>query len=336
MEFLYSDTILAFLQKARERAKTILKDEVGLRVRGSRFFYNGYSYPLVILLFEDDRKLGYFDPNFYEIGLNKEVMLRDDLDDIIRHELAHYITWIIHGPVRDHGKEFHDICRQYGWNKEISLATSIAAPQQSRIASKIKKLLSLASSANRFEAEQATVKANELLMKHNIDHLSEESEMRVRRLITSKRASAKLQSIATILRTFLVYPVLNRGQESVSLEVFGVRENIEVAEYVAHFLDREFDSLWKESGLKGAASKNSFFRGIADGYCKRAPSQEHGLIKVENALMHALPMAYPHLSSKYTKYRHCKDGSRLGQMRGKSLTIKEGISSFDGDIKYLE
>lgn len=339
MEFLYSDTILAFVQTVKKRAKAILKDEMGLRVRGDRFYYNDHSYPLVILLFEDSNKLGYFDPNFYEIGLNKELMFREGTDEILRHELAHYITWIVHGPVQEHGEAFRAICKRFGWGEAVMRASSPLPPSTrhpSRVAIKIKKLLSLASSANHFEAELATLKANELLMKHNVEHISTESEMRVKRLLSSKRTSVKLQAIAAILRTFLVYPVLNRGKESASLEVFGMGENIEVAEYVAHFLDGEFDRLWKASGLKGAASKNSFFRGLADGYCKKAPSKKQGLVKVEHALIQGLPMAYPHLLNRRSSYRHCKEGAELGRLRGRSLTIREGIGSSNSNMKYIE
>jgi predicted SprT family Zn-dependent metalloprotease len=43
--------------------------------------------------------LGYFDPNFYELGFHECLMHsnRELLQNIIKHELAHYITFINYG-----------------------------------------------------------------------------------------------------------------------------------------------------------------------------------------------------------------------------------------------
>ena len=50
--------------------------------------------------------LGYFDPNFYELGFHECLMhsSREQLQDIIRHELAHYMTFIEYGAgIQQHG-----------------------------------------------------------------------------------------------------------------------------------------------------------------------------------------------------------------------------------------
>jgi hypothetical protein len=358
--FLYSQTILTYLTRIKFLAKEILKCEMNLQVRGERFAIKNISYPLNFVVFEGNTRLGYFDHETFEIGINRNVLLMtkaEDLKNLLRHELAHYIIFIKFGnTVAAHGAEFRELCKTFYWGEDVFSASSQALTEAAeeplplndeKILSKIRKILALTSSSNPHEAEQATIKANTLLTKYNLREIqslnpsySEEQkeDMCVKRILKKNRSSAKLSSITSILRTFYVYPVLNYGTKIVYLEVFGTKTNVSIAEYVGIFLDEELDRLWlkvkrENAQLKGLASKNSFMRGVAKGYCQKVealqesyPSRDQkSLIILEKKLTIASEMAYPRLSHKRSSYQNCEKASRLGDKEGKRLSIHTGI-----------
>ncbi len=331
MQILYSKTILTFLKKIKRLAQEILTKEMSLSVGRSRFHVGAVSYPLHFTAFDHPSRLGYFQHDLYEIGINKLFLLEEDgaIKDLLRHELAHYMTFIEHGPeILPHGKEFREICKKYGWPTEIARAQVPLekAIKNKHIVDKVRKLLSLAESPEPKEAEAATLKAQELLAKYNVKFHEEDDPIHVLRVLQKKRGSAKLQAIASILRLFFVYPIFNHGKGVLYLEILGDPLNIEVAEYVAHFLDHHFELLWEEAKkedprLKGTIAKNSFFRGIAEGYEKRALPTSQALIHIEKSLA----LIYPHLTSKKVSYHHLEAAANRGREKGKGLKIREGL-----------
>ena len=216
MKIVYSDVIIAFNKKCEAFALKIIKKEMGLKTHRKRFYVQATSYPLQIVTFEHSSRLGYFQPDLFEIGINKLFLFAEDssLLDVIRHELAHFMTFIQFGiQVSDHGKEFHQICKQYKWKSNISRAkvAKETIVKNDKIAKRIIKLFSLAKSHNLNESEAATLKAQELVSKYsiNIKESDQEVEMHLIRFFPSKRNFAKLKAISDILRTFFVFPIIN-------------------------------------------------------------------------------------------------------------------------------
>ncbi|MFT4551893.1 MAG: hypothetical protein ACI9S8_000514 [Chlamydiales bacterium] len=355
--FLYSKTILTYLARVKLLARDILKRELLLSVRGERFSMGTSSYPLSFVVFEGNKRLGYFDYETFEIGINRHVMLMtkpEDLRNLLRHELAHYMMFIKYGhTVSAHGPEFRDLCKSYGWGEAVYASQSPTIDNPSgelihlhdeRILSKIQKILALTASHNPHEAEQATVKANSLLTKYNLREIHSldsshsqqfDEDMWVKRILKKKRSNAKLNSIISILRTFYVYPVLNYGSNIVYLEIFGSKTNTSIAEHVGIFLDQELEKLWLriQKGhphLKGLASKNSFMRGVAKGYCSKieslkddySPADQKALIVLENKLSLSMEMAYPKLSHRSSSYQNCEKASEIGKKEGQKLQIQ--------------
>ena len=321
------------IKEIESRALAIMKNEMGLKMRSSTLIWNNYLYRIRFLLFEDEQKWGYFDAEHFEIGIHINAQ---DPDDILRHELAHLIAFLRTGDL-SHGKIFRAICKEFGFSPKIQRAAAPNAhTSPSRIAEKIKKILALASSNNTHEAQNATLKAQELLLKHQIEDLDEEASMVMRRLFHFKRSSAKLHAISEILRTFGVQPIFN----SKSLEIFGSRTCVDIAEYVAHFLNHELEHLYKaQTHLRGLAAKNSFFRGIAEGYCDKIATlqskHERALYKIDYALQKALPLAYPNLRTKRSRVTDHKEGRRAGNKTGKSLNIRQPLPSTSKSIHFL-
>ena len=126
---IYSNKIIQFINEIKYTIKAVLSQEVCLKVHGDRFYnrLQTASYPIKVVIYNNKSMLGYFESDFYELGFHECLMHwgRDRLDDVIKHELAHYITFINHGAgVQPHGPEFTAFCHTMGWGKQVYAATS--------------------------------------------------------------------------------------------------------------------------------------------------------------------------------------------------------------------
>jgi hypothetical protein len=236
-----------------------------------------------------------------------------------------------------------------GWGEEVYRATiclengeNRTAIEENGILRKVQKLMALAASSNKNEAEQAMIKSQQLLLKHNIEfkYMGEMDDEKIylKRILKQKKENAKMRSIALILETFFVSTVYTRAGDFTYLEILGTAVNIEIAEYVAAVLQEELEKLWNQAQqlahLKGMVAKNSFFLGIARGYCnkiqalKRDYSQEimNELMVIEKKLIEAKSMAYQRLSSTTRGGNYCAESSSLGEIMGRQLNINPGLN----------
>ncbi len=347
--FVYSQSIFRFVSEIQGLIKRILTNEVHLQCGNTRFYNRKKtkSYPINVVIYNHKSMLGYFDAEFYELGFHERLMQvsKEQLHNIIRHELAHYLTFIQYGAmVQPHANEFKTICENLGWDAKVSRATTTldfhSSEEESSVLRKVKKLMALSTSAHANEAEQAVLKSQELLLKHNVEasrDTQDEEKICMQRIMQQKKETAKMRAIANILKTFFVGIVYHRGEQFTTLEIIGTAVNIEIAEYVAKVLNTEFDNLWaeakKSAQLKGALAKNSFFLGIAKGYCNKiqAMKREHSsevtnaLMVLEKQLIDAQDMVYPRLSSKKTSANYCPTSGMLGEKMGRLLNINPAI-----------
>jgi hypothetical protein len=350
---LHSKTIQTFISRLTSASREILEEEMGAKFLRTRFLYKNYYYPLNFVVFEKENTLAYFEPGTYRLGFNKKLMYEakgEIIKDILRHELAHYFTHVFY-PHHDspHGKEFHKVCEEFGWGREVSDASIELIKENDKIEGdlkteellvKVKKLLTLAQSDNPHEAELATLKANQLILKHNLQYVSidqDEFTLYTDRVYESKTNNAKMQTVYEILKTFFVFPVLNYGKDSVYLEVSGTLTNVEIANYVATFLDRELENLWErnklEHKLKGKVAKNSFFQGVSLGYTGKHQamknnlevSEQKALIKIETDLKEKVREFYPRLSSVGSERQSDHKSLSKGLEAGKNLSIQAGL-----------
>lgn len=353
--FLYSETIKTFITRVRASVREIVKNEMGLPMEKSRVFYKGFYYPLNIVVFEDNSRLGYFDGRTYELGLSKKLMYQAKdhvLKNVIRHELAHFMAYIYYGPRVLHGQEFKEICRSFNWDSEVELAYANITLENDliegdlkteKLLARLKKLMALSSSDNVHESEAATLKANQLLLEHNLDltraNSSEEETVYVKRVLESTRKQTKHVAIYEILRTFYVSPVFNHGKGIFYLEVIGDKTSVELADYVANFLNTELEVLWNEAkknnpAFKSVAAKNSFFRGVARGYVEKIDAQKKSsvsstdLVLIEKNLSRKLSIVYSRIghSSLSGGLQH-SGANAAGVASGRNLSIKPGVSN---------
>jgi predicted SprT family Zn-dependent metalloprotease len=365
LSFIYSETSLSFLKRIRILSQTIFQDELNIKLGSKRFLFNGTYFPFHLVVFEHPTALGYFDSRFYQIGLSKALMYDAKeivLKNILRHEIAHYLTYVRYGEQdSSHSSQFREVCRTYHWGAEVYLAKvdlkiandSIEGDlKHEKVISKVKKLLKLAASENENEAKLATIKANQLLLKHNLEQFedhknSDEEDTYVKRVLFGKRRNAKHGAIYDILTTFFVQPVFNGGNSAFYLEVIGGRASIELADYVAKFLDAHLEFLWKglqkmDSTLKGITAKNSFMRGVSAGYLSKITHAQNDIITskdlvlLNNSVQRHVQRVYFRLGTTKTTGMNHAQAASLGISIGKNLSINPGLSSHSGKTKLLK
>lgn len=350
----FSASIEAFLVRLTICTKEILRADFGVRVARTRFHTaDDWTWPIIIVAIDDRSRLGYFDATRCSIGIHKCLMYsakEQVLKNLLRHELAHYFTHIEHGDSTvvnaAHGAEFSAVCAKYDLGPRVRSATmdireendAIEGDLESeRVIAKIQKLMSLARSDNENEAELATLRANELMTKHNLDAVAASSgaqaeiEYRVKRVISCKRSTPRISAISQILEEFFVYPVFARE----GLEITGTAPNLDNAEYIASYLDRELALLWKRTRAKNPNLKQrSFMAALATSYTTKLrgsraalPDHQRRALVVMNAqLEQAAQGVYGGgLRSGSSSYRECKISASFGAEAGARLDIKQGV-----------
>ena len=359
----YSKKIIRFVAEIKHTIRDVLSREICLRVEGNRFYDRRQqtSYPIKVVIHSNKSMLGYFDSNFYELGFHECLMhcSKEQLHNVIRHELAHYITFINYGgAIQPHAAEFRAFCQRMGWGEEVYMASTCleegentSGIEESSVFRKIQKLMALATSSNKHEAEQAMIKSQQLLLKHNIEskYIGGEDDEKIflKRIMKQKNKNAKMRSIANILETFFVSVVYNRIGDFTYLEIMGNAVNIEIAEYVANVLHCELDKLWyqaqRQANLRGTVAKNSFFIGLAKGYCNKVQALKreynndvtNALMVIEKKLIDAREMVYQRLSSTKSCASHCWESSAVGEQMGRQLNINPAINKSSNNTEAL-
>ena len=348
---LYSQTIVSFISRLKKDARAIIQNEMGLKTYRNRFLFKSYLIPLNIVVFEKKNIFGHFEPHTYQIGLHKSLIYtaKDEvIKNILRHELAHLINYLEHGDSDSpHGEKFKQVCKRYRWGTEVVAAKmnleianqETQSQDVDKILSKISKLLRLAESSNQHESQLATIKANQLLLQHNLNALknSQEEIVYVKQILQGKKNCAKFRAIYEILKYFFVSPVFNYGKQGFYLEVIGSRANVELADYVGNFLHHELEHLWQlaqqeNPALKGIVAKNSFMKGVEQGYvAKLQQTQDEitnnkSLMIIRHNLTQQLQLVYPRLSHSYSQQTQvCPIASNLGVQKGKNLNINPAL-----------
>lgn len=366
----FSASIESFLRRLAVLTKKILREDFRVEVGRSRFHTaDGWSWPIVLVAIDDARRLGFFDPSDCAIGIHKRLMLTAKdrvLADLLRHELAHYFTYIAHHASgqdpRAHGPQFQAVCDAYGLAPEVRRATIDVAEENDAIEGELaseavierfRRLMSLASSDNEHEAALAVVRANELMVRHNLDAAAalggdaNEVEYCVRLVIPCRRSSPRVAAIAEILHEFLVFPV----QGSEGLEVTGTRANVEHAEYVAGYLDRALAAAWKRARKSTqraspdrklrekpfmAAAASSYVEKLRRSRARLPEPDQKALVVIRGELAWAGRGIYGGgLTMSTATYRTCGASTAEGARAGAALEIRRGLSP-RGSVKLLE
>ena len=246
--------------------------------------------PPVFVLTDSVAHLGRWIGPMRTIELSRRLVLDrpwPDVVSVLQHEMAHqYVDEVMR--VRDetaHGAAFRRVCAERGIDAAAAGAPAPPAgvtPAADRVLERIRKLLALAGSANRHEAEAAMQRAHELMLRHNIEaaaatearafeirHLGEP----LRRTSAVEAAILALLSDSFFVRVIRIPVYLPReGKRGSVYELSGTRANLELAVHVYEFLLATAERLWREnrgdrrvqSGRDRLAYQSGVIRGFHD------------------------------------------------------------------------
>ncbi|HVY60654.1 MAG TPA: DUF2786 domain-containing protein, partial [Planctomycetota bacterium] len=198
-------------------------------------------------------RLGQWDPRARTISFSERHILEAPWESVLetlKHEMAHqYVDEVLgmrgampHGEAFRHAEQLLATDAAVG---AVSGATATDPEAEARLR-KIRRLLALAESPNVHEAEAALAKANELLLKYNIDLAAAERQRsychRVVGNPTGRRSRYVLILAGLLADHFFVESVwihsydARTGREGHVLELSGTPENVDLAEYAYHEL----------------------------------------------------------------------------------------------------
>lgn len=347
--FIYNETVNAFIVKMHsllEEARSLINIP--------------HYHEIKILVHESSNEIGLYHPGKNLITLDKKLILLGN-DKIVKetlyHELAHHLNYTIYESY-DHDKQFRKYCKilKVPGAAKIRNSELVAEEKNSALFDKIKKLLKLGSSSNVNEAESALRKANDLLLQHNISNfesIENSKDIYMAPALKVRRYSQKERTIDNIVSNFNVFTIWSqtetkrcpfsgflRDKGYQELQLSGDKVSVEVALWVASFLNSELDRLWnsakKEFGLKGVRAKNSFFSGVSVGYKiknsqlqKTEEMAEKSLIIKNNVAERAKKLIYKKVKTTTSRGGIDPSGYDAGLSAGSNLKINPVIGSGD-------
>jgi hypothetical protein len=323
--------------------------------------------PLFVLRDQQDR-WGSWSREKREISLSRGLALNHSWSavcEVLLHEMAHQFTDEVliahHEP--PHGPQFHKACYLLRANPKASgnyrtlddrMSQASSAPEN-KIMNRIKKLMALAESPNRHEAESAMAKAYKWVAKYNVDLLAQEGE---RNFVSVFVGPAALRhppedySLAHLLQDFYFVQGIwistylpEKGKMGRVLEVSGTIQNIKLASYIHDFVRQFIHSEWAKYNQGKRLNRHrqtDFAVGIIEGFRIKIESQRKeseknrdslSLMRVEDPLLRKyVAYKYPHtvkvqrgIASRDKKV--LQDGRRIG----KRLIIAQAIENQGGN-----
>jgi hypothetical protein len=297
-----------------------------------------------------------------QISISRQLALNypwDSIRDVLLHEMAHQIANELFNAsvLAPHGSAFHTACELL---RIEPAASGDYQPLYDRLMNdhtgvydkrmlKIKKLLALAESKNRFEAEAAMTKAHELIARHHIElnqHLDKRQFLSIFIGSPALRHPREDYHLANLLQDFYFVSgiwvpayVLEKQKMGRVLEISGPAHNLKMADYVHDFIRTFIEAQWsvynRDKGLN-RYRRTDFAVGIIEGFKKKlesninhskiSPSLRALIRKKDPRLEQYCRFRYPHTASiqraaSRQDTRVLKDGKKVGQ----KLVIARGV-----------
>lgn len=288
-----------------ELEKALLAALVALWKECNHEYFGGELRIPVLTLIDSPRRLGAWCPETRTLSINRRMALRYPWRfsaDTLKHEMAHqYISEVAKIDEAPHGPRFAQCCLRMGISPSASASldpqeSSIAQDRGSealRVISKVKRLLALAESPNRNEAENAAAMARRLMVKYNLQAREREEQGPLgygylHLGVPSRRLHEHQKRIASILVNFFFVEVVlvqvfvpTAGHYARCIEICGRPANLEMARYVHDFLLESSERLWEAhyecAQLSSRRPRLTFLAGVMAGFYARLDQQEQEL-----------------------------------------------------------
>jgi hypothetical protein len=322
--------------------------------------------PLFILRDQQDR-WGSWSREKREISLSRDLALNHSWNavcEVLLHEMAHQFTDEVFAAHHEppHGPQFHKACYLLRANPKASgnyrtlderMSHASSSPEN-KIMARIKKLMALAESPNRHEAESAMAKAYKWVAKYNVDLLAQDEDRNFTSVfvgLPALRHPPEDYALAHLLQDFYFVQgiwvstyVPEKGKMGRVLEVSGTIQNIKLASYVHDFVRQFIHSQWAEYNHGKRLNRHrqtDFAVGIVEGFRAKLESQWKENEKNRDSL--SLMRVEDPLLRKYVTYKYpytvkvrrgiasqdknvLKDGRRIGER----LIIAKAIENHGG------
>jgi hypothetical protein len=313
--------------------------------------------PLEILLVPRRAQLGRYDARLRAIEISLHFVLEHSWGtvlEVLKHEMAHQYVHEVLGRDRDetsHGEAFRDLCAKLGIDAR---ATGLpphpenpASADDGRILERVSRLLALAQSTNRHEAQVAASTAQRLMLKYNLD-VAQSAARRAyafRHLGEPKgRISESERLLSTILGEHFFVEVIwvpvfrplegTRGQV---LEICGTPANLELAAYVHGYLTAAAEHLWrehkKETSIRSNRERRTYLAGVMEGFREKLVleqdrSREQGLVWVGDSDLGAYyKKRHPHVRHVRTMGEQRTAARGHGRAAGRRLVLHRGVTA---------
>ena len=320
----------------------------------NRLLFHEGMRPPALLLLDGARKAGEWRPAERTLALSRSLVREQPWSvviEVLKHEMAHqYVHEVL--KVMDeaaHGPAFQRICTRLGIDPRAQgLPVGVVLdPARERALAKVQRLLALAESDNRHEAEAAMARAHALMRKHNIAWAAEgpASTYAFRqvggmhiRIPAHERALAGLLARHFFVEAIWIWVVdAETGTDGKALELCGTPENVALAEHVHAFLLRAAQRLWEADPVGGARARGRFLVGVMMGFDEkleaqaRACEQEEGLIWVgDPGLDGYVGRRHPRLRTVSAGRVVADDAWASGRQAGLDIVLHRPVSQDPG------
>ena len=212
-----------------------------------------------------------------------------------------------------------------------------------RIVERIARLLALAESPNQHEAEAATLAAQRLMLKYNLEARTSTQAYGYRHLgKPTGRVGESERILAALLgKHFFVeviwVPVYRPalGKWGSVLEICGTAENLAMADYVHAYLTHAAEQLWLEHrkalGIASNRDRRTFLSGVMAGFAEKLSRDathhaKAGLVWVRDGdLEKYLRRRHPHVRNvRYAGTRR-NESFAHGRNAGQRIVLRRGI-----------
>ena len=276
--------------------------------------------------------------------------------EVIKHEMAHQYVHEILGEKSEtpHGPAFREACARLGVDPRASglpPGGGAADPTEpdigdDRILTRISRLLALAESPNRHEAEAAMAAAQRLMLKHNLEvvrtHVARAYGFAHLGRPTG-RVGEHERLVAMILgKHFFVEAIwipvyrAREGKRGSLLEICGTHSNLAIAEYAHGFLHGTAERLWTDhkraEGLT-ERERRTFLAGVMTGFADKLARQEatsraDGLVWVKDGdLGGYLRRRHPHVRHVRHAGQRRNDTWAHGREAGRKIVLHRPVTT---------
>lgn len=333
------------------KLETLLVREIALEyAHVNRIYFKEALTPPQIVLVPSRTHLGRWIVATRTLEISRPLVLEQPWGvvlEVLKHEMAHQYVYEVLGETGEtpHGAAFRATCKRLGIDGAASGMPTAAPAAEQRVIERIARLLALAESPNQHEAEAATVAAQRLMLKHNLD-VRKDAATRGYSFRHLGKPSGRVTEAERVLAMVLgkhffveviwvpVYRPLDGKRGSV-LEVCGSVANLEIAEYVHDFMLHTAERLWAEHksarGIHGDRDRRTFLAGVMAGFAEKLGKnaqrhKEEGLVWLKDAdLSTYLRARHPHIRHVRHAGARRNEVFSEGKQAGHKIVLHRGV-----------